>query len=196
MARTVGTCPRCRRERPLDDGRHLSEHERLPGSEHAWRCNGSGQLCTEASADNLAKSRARTMVRLDQLRADATVAHDAIATGYPWPAHQVLALCKAALQEYRLKHPEKPRRQRLWFFLNRSTRGERRFWGVHRADVYCTLCRELLLQNVVRGINFTEARTVEHTTLCALRRLAGMEPYVAPGERRLPADAVQSAEVF
>jgi len=191
MAAT-GTCPGCRREQRLDDGRHVATHQRWENH----TCGGSGKLSMEASAANAAKSRERMMARLEQLRQDATVAHDAVATGYPWPAHQLLALRKAALQEYRLKFPaERPRRQRLWFMRGRAKR-RGSAWAAAKGDVYCTLCRSLLLQRVDRGADYTE-RTREHTTLCALRCLAGIEQYVAPDHRRIPAEhRADPAEAF
>ena len=176
----TGTCQSCEREHPLDDGRHLAAHPHYFG--HA--CCGSGKLSTEAQAANAATAQRRASARFETLRADAAVAHDAVLSGYPFPAHQVIALCKAALQEYRIKFPA-ARVQRPWFFARKTSRGSR--FSPARSDVFCSLCREILLPRAARGLDHTE-RTREHTVLCALKRLSGMAPYVTPDERRLPAD--------
>lgn len=180
-ARTTGTCTTCKREHPLDDGRHLARHQRLPGSANLnFACSGSGVLCAEAKDENARKS----LARIDRLRADAQVAHDAIATGRPFPEHLLITLRKAALTEYRLKHP-RVRTRRLWFLVGRT---KRTAWRSPKADVYCTLCRELLIGGAERGRDYTN-RTSEHTTLCALARLAGLAEYVSPPALRMPADA-------
>lgn len=188
----VGTCQKCRREHPLDDGRHLAAHQRYPGSAVEHQCTGAGKLSMEARESNAAKSRAQTIARIDRMRGDAEVAHDAVATGRPFPAHMIIALCAAALHEYRLKFPsvKDKRKRQLWFVVPRgSKRARRRLWARDTGDVYCTLCRELLLSDVsCRGGH--DHRTGEHTTLCALRRLAKLAEYVAPPELRLPADAI------
>jgi hypothetical protein len=192
MAAT-GTCENCRCEHLLDDGRHVALHVRWPGTAVEQVCRGSGKLCSEVRAQNAEKSRALRLARIDRMRADAEVAHDAIATGHPFPAYLILTLRAAALQEYRIKFP-KARIRRLWFVV---PQGRRRgsVWASPKGDVYCTLCRELLLQKVDRGPDYTE-RTREHTTLCALRRVAKLAEYVGPPVLRMPADALpERAEV-
>lgn len=184
--RATGTCQHCRREQPLDDGRHVAAHDYLAGQ---LACTGSGQLAAEVKAANAETSRAKAMARIERLRAEAMVAHDAMLIEHSYPAHRLLALCAAALQEYRINHP-KSRTRRLWFFEGRSGRSR---WRAARADVYCTLCRQSLVQNAVRGADYT-ARTSEHTTLCALQRLAGMAAYGDPGKLELPADASPEVE--
>lgn len=192
----VGTCQGCNRVHPLDDGRHVHEHMRW--QDH--RCSGSGKLAVEARAANAEVSQQRALVRLDKLRADAAIAHDAllsfdakqfggvVPSSPPFPAHRILELRKAALQEYRIKFP-KARANRLWFVVGRGSRRGNR-WGAAKCDVFCTLCKEVLITRADRGWDYTE-RTREHTTLCAMKRLAGMAEYVAPGEKRMPADAVR-----
>jgi len=173
-----GHCQRCRTERPLDDGRHVAEHARF----RDIRCTGSGLLCIEARDRNKQAAVARTASKLEDMRADYLAMHDAAWEGRGMPAHQLLTVRRDALAAYHLAFPlERPRRNRLWFAVARGKR--RPSWGPAKAQIYCTLCRCLLEADGHRGSDYTE-RTREHTTLCALKRLAGIAPYVDPEERR------------
>lgn len=153
------------------------------------RCPGSGKLCREASAANAQRARERTQAALGNLQTVALALHDALHDERQISAHEIEAMRKYALRAYRLRFPgERPRRNRLWFTLGRGGRRLSRYrsgWTANRVDVYCTLCRVVLLPNMFRGADYTE-RTREHTTLCALRCLAGITEYVDPKERRAP----------
>lgn len=54
-----------------------------------------------------------------------------------------------------------------------------------RVDVYCLFCRVLLVHPAVWQWDYTE-RLRPHTTMCALRFLAGELEPGAPGTYRLP----------
>ena len=137
---------------------------------------------------------ARRAARIAQARtfagADAQVAHDALASGVPSPI-AVEPLVTHALDVYRAIFPTS-RAQYAWTTAERAfkTRGP---WARTRStgtvDVYCTFCRALLLINKPRGGSWGAA-THKHTVLCALRVLAGLSDPVDPGQRRLPAEAV------
>jgi hypothetical protein len=187
---TYGHCQRCRTEVPLDDGRHVAEHARLGNI----RCTGSGLLCTEARDRNKEAAAARAAAKIDDMRADYMAMHDAVWERRLLPAHQIIAVRRAALAAYHLAFPnERPRRNRLWFA---AANGKRRAnaWGPAKARIFCTLCRCLLVENGIRGRD-TEG-TREHTTLCALERLSGIATYADPKERngapaaRIAAEAV------
>lgn len=187
MTRVTGTCPKCRLEHLLDDGRHVSAHHQRFG--RADPCPGSGKLSKEATAENAETSRRRRSARIDGIRELATVAHDAVATGRPFPAHLIVKLCAAAMQEYRLKFSG-ARDRKAWFLVGRDKRGNR--WFAAKADLYCTLCRSLLHSRVDRGPDYT-SRVSAHTTLCALRCLSGIGQYADPKERRIPEDMRREA---
>lgn len=184
---TVGTCQRCKRPQPLDDDRHVAGHAWFPPLATPV-CEGSGKLSLEASAANAAAARKRDLARIESLRGEAQVAHDAVCERFPYPAFRLHALLKAALVDYRIRFPAPARVrpvQQPWF--RQPQRARRRRLGADRCDIYCTFCRELLAQRLPRQFDPTN-RVYAHTTICALRCLAKITEPVAPGEFRQPAE--------
>jgi hypothetical protein len=194
-----GTCPVCKGPHRVERGRiaphcqparyHINGEvpEHVPGAVRA--CEGSGKRSVERRAELRDQ---RNLARIHHAReiagADAQVAHDALASGVRSPV-PIAPLITNALIVYRASFPSS-RAQECWSTLERSVavrgRWRRTNWTV---DVYCTFCRALLLINKPRGGSWGAA-THKHTVLCALRVLAGLSDPVDPGQRRLPAEAV------
>lgn len=196
---TIGKCPTCHDEVPLDaDGRRVAHHGarvadvsvdalrryyatgelapiRVSDSE---TCSGSGRLSVHAADAAEAKHHGRDLQRIDAARIDAAVAHDALESGRPFPNARIIELRRIALLEYRAKFSLSGTAQPWIGYRRRGSRME-----VVR-DVYCTFCQKLILEGFSGMEPLIESRTQDHTTLCALRRLAGLEDYKPPPSLR------------
>lgn len=95
-------------------------------------------------------------------------------------------LVQIALQDYRLRFPSCPARQ-TWLFYDGNPATKRIRGTPERVDVYCTFCRVLLVNSAVWDNDYT-AQLRHHTTICALRCLAGQMEPGAPGTYRLPTE--------
>jgi hypothetical protein len=212
MKRTHGTCRLCGRTNvPLDDGAHLAAHVQRYAFTTQSHCQESGKLCAEQSDDNREASTRRRLAAAERMRADAEVAHDALASGRPFPFAEVvrLRMITAAIMTYRVKFPialeYKSRGVRAHgnaslIAIPRGRLAAGRFSSQRRenatVDVYCTLCRTLQWSGRRRAPYETEPEVIAHVTLCAMRVLAKLAEPVAPGEKRLPSSVAPSPEDF
>jgi hypothetical protein len=104
------------------------------------------------------------------------------------PTEQIDRLVAVALQDYRLRYPAFGRRAtNTWLFYDGNPRTARITGTPERVDVYCLFCRVLLVHPAVWDHDYTH-RLSGHTTICALRSLAGLMTPGAPGTYRLPSD--------
>lgn len=95
-------------------------------------------------------------------------------------------LVEDALTDYRKRFPSCPaRRPRPWLFYDGNPSTKRIRGTPDRVDVYCTFCRVLLVNRAVWQRDYTDELRY-HTTICALRCLAGQMEPGAPGTYRLP----------
>lgn len=95
-------------------------------------------------------------------------------------------LVEAALADYRKRFPSCPARQ-TWLFYDGNPATKRIRGTPDRVDVYCTFCRVLLVNRAVWQRDYTDELSY-HTTICALRCLAGQMDPGAPGTYRLPTE--------
>jgi len=100
-------------------------------------------------------------------------------------------LIELALQDYRLRYRGYKRMRAFatntWLFYDGNPRTHRIQGTPERVDVYCLFCRELLVHPAVWQVDYTH-RLQLHTTVCALKSLAGLIIPGAPGTYRLPAE--------
>lgn len=101
-------------------------------------------------------------------------------------------LVRLALQDYRFRYPDCPAR-REWLFYDgdpttKKIRVDRKGQPrTGRVDVYCTFCREILVNGAIWDHDYTD-QVLKHTTPCALRSLAGLFIPGAPGTYRPPSE--------
>lgn len=130
----------------------------------------------------------------DRIARARPVAVDALElrTTPAWTAHpgsferdgQVLKLVKLAVQDYRLRYPSCPATG-PWLFYDGNPRTARIRGTPDRVDVYCLFCRVVLVHPAIWQHDYT-AQLAPHTTVCALRSLAGLLTPGAPHTYRLP----------
>lgn len=95
----------------------------------------------------------------------------------------VLDLVRIALQDYRFRYPQCPASD-TWLFYD-GKRTTRMIGTPERVDVYCLFCRVLLVHPAIWQWDYTD-QLRPHTSLCALRSLAGQLEPGAPHTYRLP----------
>ncbi len=109
----------------------------------------------------------------------------------PRTSAEIDRLVDISLQDYRLRHPGykglRGFATNTWLFYDGNPRTARIHGTPERVDVYCLFCRVLLVHPAVWGHDYT-ARLRPHTTICALRSLAGLMTPGAPGTYRLPSE--------
>lgn len=101
-------------------------------------------------------------------------------------------LVDLALKDYRRRFPQcSARNPRPWLFYDGDPTTIKIKVGrdgkpkSERVDVYCTFCRILLVNGAIWNHDYTE-RLRPHTTVCALKSLAGQLEPGAPGTYKLP----------
>ena len=101
-------------------------------------------------------------------------------------------LVDLALKDYRRRFPEcSARNPRPWLFYDGDPSTTKIKVGrdgkpkSDRVDVYCTFCRAILVNDAIWGHDYTN-RLRPHTTVCALKSLAGQMEPGAPGIYKLP----------
>lgn len=154
------------------------------------RCSGSGKPSVEQAAVNRERRVAHKRRAVEAAREDAQVVHDMVASGVRVDKAWLDGLLELARVAYRLQYPARGYFQ-PWSVVARS------MYLRDGSDVYCTFCRELLIGGYRPLVGHwadqpMEAdigkRTSAHTTICALRVLAGIAEPVAPYERRIPSE--------
>jgi hypothetical protein len=159
----------------------------------AISCPGSGHISIE-QVEGAQRSAAvealrhRYLTGIVAARADAAVAHDAIESDRPWPLAEVVRLREFALIDYAVRFetsvPKAP-----WTWYRRGYRigaeGAARAHALDERVIYCVFCRRLLVEGMPRTAPEwqVEQRTDAHTTLCALRCLAGIDNPVGPNQK-------------
>jgi hypothetical protein len=158
----------------------------------AISCRGSGHISIEQieSTQQSAKVE-RYLTGIAVARADAAVAHDAIESGRPWPLAEVVRLRNFALIDYAVRFetsvPKAP-----WMCFRRGYKlgaegaaRARAGLALDERVIYCVFCRNLLVEGMPRTAPEwqVEQRTDAHTTLCALRCLAGIDTPVGPNQK-------------
>lgn len=139
----------------------------------------------------MAKRPRTQQERVEQARAKAALALESIASNADMVRdHNVQGLVRLALQDYRFKFAAYSAK-REWLFYDGDPSTSKIKIGrdgnplTGRVDVYCTFCRVMLV-NDARFDHDYSAQLQKHTTMCALRSLAGLLIPGGPGVYRLP----------
>jgi hypothetical protein len=132
------------------------------------------------------KGPATQQERIAKARPQAINALGDIAAGRPIDEHDD-DLVRVALLGYRLRYRSCPA-SASWLFYDGNPKTARIRGTPERVDVYCLFCRVLLVNGAVWQHDYTE-QLRPHTTICALRSLAGLLEPGAPHTYLLPSEA-------
>ena len=124
---------------------------------------------------------------IDAARSQAVTALAALLRD-PRLTERIDRLVHLALRGYGRRYPEVGRRAtQPWLFYDGDPTTKRIRGTPERVDVFCLFCRVLLISDAKLDIDYS-SRLYKHTTICALRSLAGLMTPGAPGTYRLPSD--------
>ena len=132
------------------------------------------------------KGPATVQERVERARSPALRQLQFVLNGGDLHNFDVMASARLAVQAYRLKFPG-CRATDTWLFSDGGPLHAPIPENPERVDVYCLFCRVILVNKAIWQHDYTE-QLRSHTTVCALRSLAGLLDPGAPGTYRLPSE--------
>ena len=193
-------CRECKNWLPLDDKQYVVSHrvvyangaptvtpmrditDSIRYDMNGYPCIGGQKRSLEWKIRAFEKRWAGHDAAVREVALDAGVAYDALMDGKPVDVERYL---KLAIDEYKRRHGATwlNRTGPKHFVTSRCVGGD---WKNHKMDVYCTLCRGLLMPRISTAANPDAFPKVKrHAFECALLCLSGRQEYMPPEHRGL-----------